>query len=98
MSVESVAIEMRDWMGKNEAEYLRIKEYVKSPKYAEDQLKTLHKIRNAIKLGPLNESEAMRSIGMVQQILIDAFSHENVVMIYEDYKKELATQFPPSKS
>lgn len=95
MSMEQIAQDKQKWMTEHEAEYLRAKEYINSEQFKADKLKVVAKIRAAVKLGALNEGEAMQIVGRVQQILIDAFDFEHVILIYEDFKKKLNEAFPP---
>lgn len=91
---ERLAAEKHERLREIEALYLRAKEYVKSEKFTEDRLAALAKIRKTMKLGDMEQGEALRIIGRIQQILIDAYEHESVIVEYEGHKATLAQMFP----
>ena len=91
---EQLAVEKRNRMSAIEAEYLRTKEYEKSPQYVTDKLVALTKVRSILRMGSVTDSEALLMVGRIQQILIDVFNHENVLLEYEELKKSLMERFP----
>lgn len=92
---ESLAIDKRDRMDQLEAPYLRAMEYIKSDKFSEDQMKALGKIRKLVKAGLEKDGEALFILGRVEQILVDAYEFEHVILEYEGLKKSLAEIYPP---
>ena len=91
---QQIAAEKRNRMGEIEAQYLRAKEYEKSEQFELDRLNALGKIRTVLRQGLMDNAEALQMIGRIQQILLDTFDHENVVMEYEGLKKTLKEMFP----
>jgi len=91
---ERIAVEVRNRMAAIEAEYLRAKEYDKSEQYFTDQLRGIAKIRNILRQGLMEKAESLMLIGRIQQILLDTYHHELVIMEYEQKKKSLQEQFP----
>ena len=91
---EYIAAEKRNRMSEIEAAYLRAKEYEKSPQFTTDKLNALEKVRSILRLGPVTESEALLMAGRLQQIILDTYYHENVIIEFEGLKKSLGDMFP----
>lgn len=90
---EQLAIDKRNRMAEIEAQYLRAKEYLKSETFTVDQVNALEKIRKVLRQGLMQEAEGLQMIGRIQQILLDAFDHENVIMEYEELKQRLTEKY-----
>lgn len=91
---EQIATDKRNRMAEIEAAYLRAKEYEKNPQFPVDGMNALAKIRSIVRLGPVNEPEALLMVGRLQQLLLDTFTHEDVILEYEGLKKTLGEMFP----
>lgn len=70
-----------------ESSYLRAIEYVKSPKFQDDQQAALRKLKFlfAGKIG----DDALCVLGRAQQILADTFAHEEVIIKFEGINESL---------
>ncbi len=74
--------------------YTHAKEYEKSDQFKEDRVKALEKIRLILRQGLMEQAEALMMIGRIQQVILDTFQYENVVIEYDDLKKKLKEVFP----
>jgi len=92
--MEQIAVTKRDRMAAIETAYLRAKEYEKTEQFFTDQLVALAKIRVIVRQGILEHGESLMILGRVQQILLDAYHHESVILEYEQLKKSLAERYP----
>ena len=94
---EQLATDKRNRMLAIEAEYIRNKEYERSRQFEIDRLKALEKIHwSILRQGPVTESEALLMVGRLQQLLLDTYQHENIIMEFEGIKKTLGEMFPRS--
>ena len=92
---DPTAVDYRQFLARNEAAYLRAREYVKSEKFVEDQLKALGKLKSILSLGDVPAVDSMRVVGRMQQVILDTFEHEGLITEYEDKQKTLKEMFPP---
>lgn len=90
-----IAAEKRERMSEIEAAYLRAKEYRDKGPMAEDAVKVLQKIRSMIRMMDYDSNYAMRTVGRLQQLLIDTFEWESVIEEYEGIRASLKMMFPP---
>ena len=74
--------------------YTHAKEYEKSDQFKEDRVKALEKIRSILRQGLMEQAEALLMVGRIQQVVLDVFNHENVIVEYEGIKKTLGEMFP----
>lgn len=95
--IEQISLDKQKRLSELETQYLRAREYVKSEQFTADQVKALEKVARLINYGDISTEKAMLILGRVQQILLDTYQHELVVLEYEDIKKTLAEMFPKEK-
>ena len=93
-NMERLAADKRKRMGEIEAEYLRAKEYERSIQFEIDRMVALSKIRSILRQGLMEQAEALQMSGRVQQVLLDTFYFEDVVMEYDSLKRSLTEAFP----
>ena len=86
---EQLAVDKHDRMSEIETAYLRAKAYEKSPQFATDVIKALGKVRAILRLGLVTESEGLLMVGRLQQVILDTFAHEDVIIEYEGLKSTL---------
>ena len=91
---EQLAVTKRNRMSELETRYLRAKEYEKKEEFFEDRAQTLAKIREIVRHGVIEQGEALMILGRIQQVLLDAYQNEGVIMEYEQLRKSLQEQFP----
>src|SRR3990167_60091 len=85
--IEKISVDKRNRMNEIEAAYLRAKEYEKGSQFTADKLAALEKVRSILRLGAVTEPEALLMIGRLQQVILDTFAQDNVVIEYEGIKK-----------
>lgn len=91
---EQIAVTKRDRMAVLETQYLRAKEYLNGEQFFTDQIRALAKIKAIVRQGIVDQHESLIILGRVQQIFLDAFHHETVIMEYEQIKDSLTSEFP----
>jgi len=91
---EQIAVTKRDRMAVLETQYLRAKEYQNGEQFFTDQLRAVAKIKAIVRQGVVEQYESLIILGRVQQILLDTYHHETVIMEYEQIKDSLLREFP----
>ena len=93
--VDTIAGAKRKRMAELENDYLKAQDYLKSDQFIKDQLKALGKVRSIVRNGTKEDGEALQIVGRVQQILLDTYEREDVIVEYDSLKNSLAEMFPP---
>ena len=92
-----IAQDKRDRLKMLETPYLRAKGYEKSEQFTADRLVALETIRSIVRFGQISDSDALIALGRLQQVLLDAYRHEAVILEYEGIQKTLREMFPREK-